>query len=396
MSDTNVQKPKWADEGKITVMQSKAHDLLVATKEKAGPALTRVIEGIGAPAQKQMASANDVMSGSINDLLKGLDGKSPTGERLVELRTTMDELNPHSLHNSWWFSWMPTGIKRKAIARFVGKYQPMQSHVNAIFDGLRNGKDELLESSLTLEHQYNEVLAAKKEIESEIYVGEYFIQELEKRQAEQPTDDPQEKQKIESVKNQAMRRIRDLRTMEQAAVQFFISIEQTIATNALLGEQIDSALLVGPMVMTNALQIQAALAKQKSVQEAVDQFQSGLGDMMAQNAAATNQAAQSIGDMYNSPVIAIEKLEEGFDQLMAAVNTANEAMANSTTQAREVSDRLAAMTKELEPVAAGLHEARISKGKMSSEAIELSDETGDVIEGDAEKAQSGGGNNDRD
>ena len=170
--------------------------------------------------------------------------------------------------------------------------------------------------------------------------------------------DVQEQQKLASGKNKAARRVRDLRTMEHAAVQFFISIDQTVATNELLSEQIDSALTVGPMVMTNALRIQAALAKQDTVRKAVQGFQEGLGEMMAQNAAAVNKAAQDVGDMYNNPVIALEKMEEGFDQLMQAVQTANETMATSTLKARETSARLADMTAELSPVAEGLRDAR--------------------------------------
>ncbi|PWK42182.1 toxic anion resistance protein [Pleionea mediterranea] len=354
---SKITPPKWAESSKVESLKTRAKELVATTKEKAGPALSRVVDGIGAPAQKKMASANDLMAGSVNSLLAGLEGKSPTGEKLLELRSTMDELNPHSLHNAWWFSWMPKGIKRKAISRFIQRYQPMQTHVNEIFNGLRAGKDELLETSIELEHQYDEITEAKREIEAEIYIGELFIEQVEQQEAT-AGDDPQEQQKLATVKNQAMRRIRDLRTMEQAAVQFFISIDQTIATNSLLSEQIDSALTVGPMVMQNALRIQAALAKQKAVEKAVKGFQDGLGDMMAQNAAAVNQAAQNVGDLYNNPVIGLEKLEEGFDQLMSAVNTANETMANSTTKAREVSDRLSQMTKELEPVAAGSRQAR--------------------------------------
>jgi uncharacterized protein YaaN involved in tellurite resistance len=139
--------------------------------------------------------------------------------------------------------------------------------------------------------------------------------------------------------------------MELAAVQFFVSIDQTVASNELLSEQIDSALAVGPMVMTNALRIQAALAKQKSIQAAVTGFQEGLGDLMAQNASAVNQAASEIGDLYNNPVIALEKMEEGFDQLMQAVATANETMATSTIRAKETSAKLAEMTAALNPVA---------------------------------------------
>lgn len=270
--------PKWADKVDISAMKDKSIEMIGQVKEKTGPALMRVLDGIGAKSQKKMATANDLMSNSVNSLLTGLDGKSPTGEKLLELRSAMGDLNPHSLSNSWWFNWMPSGIKRKAISNFIHKYEPMQKHVNEIFNGLRAGKDDLLETSIELEHQYTEIEAAQKEIQSEIYVGELLIVEIEKLESEAAEDDVQEKQKLASAKNKAARRIRDLRTMEQSAVQFFISIDQTVSTNELLSEQIDSALTVGPMVMTNALRIQSALAKQNAVKEAVEGFQEGLGE----------------------------------------------------------------------------------------------------------------------
>lgn len=377
MSETE-KAPKWAKAIDISSMKDKSLSLITNVKEKAGPALMRTIDGIGEGSQKSMRSANDLMSKSVDSLLKGLDGKSPTGEKLLELRTAMDDLNPHSLSNAWYFNWMPKGLKRKAVSRFIHKYQPMQSHVAQILDGLRAGKDDLLETSIDLEHQYDEIMAAQKQIQSDIYVGEHFITEVEKLESDVDTTDTQEVTKLASVKNKAARRIRDLRTMEQAAVQFFISIDQTVQTNELLSEQIDSALTVGPMVMTNALRIQAALAKQDTVKKAVQSFQEGLGDMMAQNAAAVNQAAQDVGDMYNNPVIALEKMEEGFDQLMQAVQTANETMANSTLKAREASARLADMTTELSPVAEGLHDARSNH----------KDNDGDVIEGEVVKVEA--------
>jgi uncharacterized protein YaaN involved in tellurite resistance len=359
-----INPPKWAPTEKIESMKTSAKNLVVATKEKAGPALTRIIGGIGDESNKKLVSANDAMSGGVDTLLKGLDGKSPAGEKLLELRSAMDELNPHSLHNSWWFSWMPAGIKRKAISRFINKYEPMKNHLNSIFDGLRHGKDQLLELSIELEQQYDEVMTAKKEIESDIYIAEIFIQELEAFEAESDKSDALEQQKISSTKNQVMRRIRDLRTKEQAAVQFFISIDQTIQSNTLLDEQFDSALTVGPMVMSNALRIQSGLATQKSVKESVEGFQNALGDMMVQNAEAVNQATQEIGDLYNNPVIALDKMEQGFDQLMSAVSMANKTMEESTVKARESANRLAEMTAALEPVAAGMRDARESKPNL--------------------------------
>ncbi|PID43077.1 MAG: hypothetical protein CSB48_07205 [Proteobacteria bacterium] len=356
-----VKAPKWAKSDDISKMKEKSMQLVEQVKEKAGPALMRAMDALGASSQDKMTKANTLMAGSVGSLLQSLDGKSPSGEKLLELRSAMDELNPHSLHNSWWFSWMPKSIKRKAVSSFVHKYEPMQKHVNQILNGLREGKDDLLQTSIELEHQYDQIAEAQREIQGEIHVGELFIKKIEEMQkARDPGAQPdvQEEQKLASVLNKAARRVRDLRTMEQAAVQFFISIDQTIQSNELLGEQIDSALTVGPMVMTNALRIQAALAKQATVQQAVASFQEGLGDLMQQNAEAVNKAADEIGDLYNNPVIALEKLEQGFDQLVQAVNKANETMATSTIKAREASAKLESMTRELSPVAQGLKDAR--------------------------------------
>ena len=154
---TEVTPPKWALEKDLSTLKDRTLALVQSTKEKSGPALSRIVAGIGEASQKKMSSANDLMAGSVGTLLKGLDGKSPTGEKLLELRSAMDDLNPHSLSNSWWFAWMPKGVKRKAISRFINRYQPMQAHLNGIFDGLRNGKDELLETSIALEEQYDEI-----------------------------------------------------------------------------------------------------------------------------------------------------------------------------------------------------------------------------------------------
>ncbi len=352
-----VKPPAWIKEERLAACQDKAQQLVQALHEQTGPGLTRLIGGIGAQAQERMMRANDLMNQSVHSLLSGLEGDSPAGRKLLELRATMDELNPHALHNAWWFRWMPGSLKRRLIARFVARYQPMHKHVTEILNGLRAGKDDLLETSLMLERQYNEIAEAKKEIEAEIYIGELFIREIEAAE-QQGESDPQVRQKLAVVKNQAMRRVRDLRTMEQAAVQFFISIDQTIATNTLLSEQIDSALTVGPLVMQNALRIQAALAKQKAVENAVRSFQDGLGDLMAQNAQAVNQAARNVGELYNNPVIGLQELEKGYDQLMQAVQTANATLSESTLKAREAADRLAEMTAGLEPVSAGLREAR--------------------------------------
>ena len=113
MSENTIRPPKWADESRLGQLRAKSTELVEKVKTEAGPALMRVIDGIGGESQDKLTRANDSMQQSVGGLLKGLDGKSPTAERLLEMRGVFDELNPNSLSNAWWFSCMPKGIKRK-------------------------------------------------------------------------------------------------------------------------------------------------------------------------------------------------------------------------------------------------------------------------------------------
>lgn len=366
---SDPKPPKWADETKLKEMESGAKQLLARVEDASGPSLYRVIDTIGADSQKSMVEASERMRGSVSTLLKGLDGKSPTGEKLVELSTTFSELDPKSVTNAWWFSWMPKGIKRTVIKKFSGKYASMQSHVDTIMNGLRNGKDSILESNIESERQYREIETAYQQVQRDIYMGEKLYAMIENKESETDQSDQLEITKLANAKNTVARRIRDLRTKEAAAMQFFIAIDQTMQSNVLLAEQIDSALSVGPMVMHNALQIQSALAQQAEVKSAVAEFQLGLSDMMEHNAASVNQAAQEIGDLYNNPVVAVESMQRAHDQLMQAVNTAQKTMQDSTIKAREVSALQASMTEELKPVAEAMKANRSERQPAVSSEV---------------------------
>ena len=69
-----AKSPKWADASAIGGMKERSLALVNTVKEKSGPALLRAVDVIGAGSQKKMSEANDLMSTSVNSLLKGLDG----------------------------------------------------------------------------------------------------------------------------------------------------------------------------------------------------------------------------------------------------------------------------------------------------------------------------------
>ncbi|HFU74850.1 MAG TPA: hypothetical protein ENK66_01250 [Arcobacter sp.] len=309
-----------------------------------GPMMEIHLNKIGAEAMKIANNTKTLMQTKVGDLLNNMEGKSPVANELVKLRTTMDDLNPHSLNNNFFFKVMPNPIKRFMLKNYVEKFQTNQDHVEAIFNGLREGKDQLLEKIIELDEQYKSLKIADKAVRNDIYLGEMLWEKLE---GEQPSDEVGTK-KLDNAKNKIARRIRDLEVAKQAIAQFFVSIQQTVKNNQLLSESIDSALFVGPMVLINALNIQAALAHQKKVSDALHTFQEGLGNMMEQNAAAIEEQTANIGDLYNNPVVGLEHLQKSYDKLASAVTKANEIMKESTVKARETSQELDNLTQKFD------------------------------------------------
>ena len=305
-----------------------------------GPMMELSLNKIGSQAMKVANNTKTLMQTKVGDLLNNMEGKSPVANELVNLRTTMDDLNPHSLSNSTMFKIMPDFLKKWMLKNYISKFQTNQDHIEAIFNGLREGKDTLLEKIIDLDEQYKQLKSADKAVRNDIYLGELLWEKLDAQE--------EESVKLDSAKNKIARRIRDLEVAKQAIAQFFVSIQQTVKNNQLLSESIDSALFVGPMVLINALNIQAALAHQKKVSEALNTFQEGLGNMMEQNAAAIEEQTSNIGDLYNNPVVGLEHLQKSYDKLSSAVSKANEIMKTSTQKARETSKELDNLTQKFD------------------------------------------------
>lgn len=312
-------------------------------ESEGGPMMELRLNKIGQEAMKVANNAKTLMQTKVGDLLNNMEGNSPVANELVNLRTTMDEISPHSLTNSTAFKLMPEFLKKMMLKNYISKFQTNQDHIEAIFNGLREGKDTLLEKMIELDEQYKQLKEADKAVRNDIYLGELLWEKLNTE-----ANGTEDQMKLDSAKNKIARRIRDLEVAKQAIAQFFVSIQQTVKNNQLLSESIDSALFVGPMVLINALNIQAALAHQKKVSHALDTFQEGLGNMMEQNAAAIEEQTSNIGDLYNNPVVGLDHLQRSYDKLESAVSKANEIMRTSTLKARETSKDLNALTEKFD------------------------------------------------
>ena len=151
--------------------------------------------------------------------------------------------------------------------------------------------------------------------------------------------------------------------MEEVHVQFFVSIEMTRQNNSRLGQAVERTLSLATNVVTVGLAIQAALARQKRVLEATKRTREFLGNMIVANAVAIKQHTAEIGDVYNNPVIAIDKLTQAHNELIEAMDLADRLKQEGIDAARENIAKLSQLSGDLQQRVSGLREQRVTETK---------------------------------
>ena len=125
-------------------------------------------------------------------------------------------------------------------------------------------------------------------------------------------------------------------------------IEMTRQNNRRLAESVKRSITMAGNLVMVGLSIQMALARQSRVLEATRRTREFLGEMLASNAAAIARHTKEIGDLYTSPVIAIDKITQAHNALLEAIETANDLRAQGIATARENASTLAKLALEME------------------------------------------------
>ena len=353
-------RPKGLDEQAGAQLDQRAREMAEAVLEDPGDRkLGRQVSAMGVREQQHASKEISLLKTRVGTMLKQLEGEGgEIPKTLIELRHTMDEINPQVLGQ-------PSGLSKilgrvpkvgKVLKRIAVKYQSVQTQIDHIMNGLRHGKDKLLMDNAELEQLYEQVEQAQQGVQQSAYVGEMLWKALEDASVE--VAEPAQRQKLQAMMHKVAMRVQDLRTMEQVNLQFFVSIDMTLQNNDALCDQIDRTVMVTQSLLTVGLAIQAALANQKQIATAVRQVQDSTAAMLEANAAAIGRQTAEIGEMQNNPVIALDRVKNAYETLVGAMDEMEKIRAAGTEKARSGIAELTRMSSALEPRAEALQAAR--------------------------------------
>jgi uncharacterized protein YaaN involved in tellurite resistance len=312
------------------------------------------ITAVGTQAQRRAGGDLELLRARVGEMMAG-DGEGAGGRiahDLVDLRVALQQIDPHRASQEGLIrrlvSFSPVGRKRllRTLETIAVRYEPVSKQVVLLETRLREGRVLLERDNIELRKLYEHVEGQQLTIQRNCYLGEVLIERLDELLAE--TDEPQKRDRLQNALFDVATRVQDLRTMDEVHNQLFVSIDMTRQNNRRLGHAVDRSITLVSNVVMVGLAIQSALVRQWHVLDATRKTREFLGDVLTANAATIRRHTQEIGDLYNSPVIALDKITRAHDELLEALDIADGLRSEGIAAARENAIRLATLTSELQ------------------------------------------------
>jgi uncharacterized protein YaaN involved in tellurite resistance len=296
------------------------------------------LASLGLEPQRQATADLNLLKARVGDALARQDPTGQVTTDLVDLRVALKEIVPPELSRPRLFDRLLDILPfRRRVLRLLEtiaiRYEPVSRQVVVIESRLRQGRIMLTRDNVELRKLYEQIESRQPVIQKNAFFGELLMQELSDLM--ERTELAGKKEKVQSALHDVAMRVQDLRAMEEVHAQFFVSIEMTRQNNTRLGQAVERTLALATNVVTVGLAIQLALTRQKRVMEANQRTRNFLGDMIVANAETIKRHTREIGDVYNEPVIAVEKITRAHHALLEAMDTAEQLRQEGIACARE-------------------------------------------------------------
>ncbi len=282
------------------------------------------VETLGLELQKESARKSDMLKQPIAKLSKRGDDGGDVANSLIELKLTVEELDPAELDFSQgWFSRLLGLIPGfgTPMKRYFTKYESADTVLAAIKNSLEKGARTLGRDNVTLLDDQQAMRSLAKKLEKAIKIGQAVDNELVYRMENdlQPGD-PKHKFISEEILFPLRQRIQDLQQQMVVNQQGVLSIEMIIRNNKELTRGVNRALNVTMSALQVAVTLALALANQRIVLDKVNALNETTNNLIAGTAERLKTQGASIHKQAASTQLDMETLKKAFSDIQEALN----------------------------------------------------------------------------
>ena len=292
------------------------------------PQFRNTVERIHSMGNKDIESSasvsNRMLERPVNSMQSGVFGNGSTiGKGLVDLRRTIEDLDPSKQGDLFaprkLLGLIPFGSK---LVDYFDRYQSSQSHINAIVEALKHGKDELMRDNAAVEQEKVNLWTLMERLEKYVYIGKKLDAELDAKARSLDAGDPDKARMIrEDMLFYARQKVTDLLTQMSVNIQGYLALDLVRKNNLELIKGVDRATTTTVAALRTAVIVAQALGNQKLVLDQINALNTTTGNMIASTSEMLRDQSAAIQQQAASGTIEIAKLQQAFKNVYQTMDT---------------------------------------------------------------------------
>ncbi|WP_414901545.1 toxic anion resistance protein [Sphingomonas flavalba] len=281
------------------------------------PEFGKRVDSITALGQKEIRAAAGESNRFLDRPVRAMDQESGVGNDLLQLRQTIEDLDPSRRGNllapKKLFGIIPFGSKMRD---YFDGYKSAQSHIATILTRLAGGKDELLMDNAAIAVERQKLWAAMGRLEQMIHMSKTLDAQLEDKANDLDATDPAKAKAIrETALFYVRQRTQDLLTQMAVSVQGYLALDLVKKNNVELIKGVDRASTTTVSALRTAVTVAQALTNQKLVLEQITQLNTTTANIIDGTGKMLKEQTGRIHEQAASATIPIEVLQRAFQNI---------------------------------------------------------------------------------
>ena len=304
----------------------------VASLDEQDPKFKECLERVHSMGNKDVelsaSVSNRMLERPVRGMKSGLfDSGSDISQSLVDLRNTVEKLDPSRQAADLFaprklLGLIPFGNR---MVQYFDQYQSSQTHINAIVEALRHGKDELLRDNAAIEQEKANLWTLMERLEKYIYLGKNLDAALDAKAKSLEAADAQKARVVrEELLFYTRQKVTDLLTQMAVNIQGYLALDLLRKNNFELIKGVDRATTTTVAALRTAVMVAQALVNQKLVLDQISALNTTTGNMIETTSEMLKKQTGQIHEQAASSTIEVDKLRRAFEnvyQTMDAIAT---------------------------------------------------------------------------
>ena len=314
----------------VPVLDAKVDEFLQAlgSAEEKSPTFTAQADAVrsmgDADIRKAAETSNRLLNMPVRALKEGgLSESSKVGQTLLQLRRTVEDLDPGKARGPKKFLGMiPFGDQ---VTDYFRRYQSSQQQLNGILHALRSGQDELTKDNVALNMEKQNLWTVMGRLNQYVYIAERLDARLSAQIAELELSDPEKAKALgQDVLFYVRQKHQDLLTQLAVSIQSYLAIDIIIKNNIELIKGVDRASTTTISALRTAVIVAQALGNQKLVLDQITALNSTTSQMIQRTSEMLKENSARIQEQAASSTIGLEQLQAAFANIYSTMDSIDE------------------------------------------------------------------------